>query len=238
MPISQVLVEGNLDTEILTAVFGGDPVVVKGGSKNGLKPQAQRMWERTRTPVVYLRHRDFDYDPPNDPGSPVVDSTDKASAVAKGWHWSRHEIENCLLDPSLVSVATGRQRQEVERTIVASAARILVYEQARWVIGATRRTLPPLYRLSTRPTRLSSADLGIPQEGEDELRDPSWAGEQIQRFLGVVDERMNESAVAVLMRAYQRQLESALESGCSAVLHWFSGKDPIVPHAAWQHPIR
>src|SRR6185503_12131059 len=107
----------------------------------------------------YLRDRDFDFDPPPDTSRPTVDSVE--GGVAIGWRWSRHEIENYLIEPVLVSEATTWPLPEVEDALRESARAIRSYEAARWTIGIVRRDLPPHYELKTRPDGLNDIDLPV-----------------------------------------------------------------------------
>ena len=75
MSINLLMVEGKLDSEILIPLFRGSPTVQRGGSKNGLKPQAR--YERVQNGVIagYLRDRDFDFESPEDLNAATIDSS-------------------------------------------------------------------------------------------------------------------------------------------------------------------
>ncbi len=105
MPVNLLIVEGNLDNEILTMVFAGEPAVKTGGSKNGLAPQARYEREKNRVKVAYLRDRDFDHEPSPDYHTITIDRQDGDTVL--GWRWARHEIENYLLDPAIVERVIG-----------------------------------------------------------------------------------------------------------------------------------
>lgn len=66
MPITRLFVEGNLDSEILTALLQGRPIVQRGGSKNSLRPQAIGERRQNKVDAGYLRDRDFDSEPSED----------------------------------------------------------------------------------------------------------------------------------------------------------------------------
>src|SRR5258708_6318678 len=145
MPVSTLLVEGTLDVAVLTAVLSGAGVViVPGGSKYGLPPQARNRRQAVPEQVSsYLRDRDFHSDPPTDASEPIVDRLHDGHVL--GWRWCRHEIENYLIDPELVAVASGWDKDQYRAQLVSAACRIRHYQIARWVIGNVRRNLPPQY---------------------------------------------------------------------------------------------
>ncbi len=157
MPIIRLFVEGKLEIEVLRPIFQGSPIPQQGGSKYSLKPRA--LTERRENKVVagFLRDRDFDFDPPADHSRPAVDSVD--GGVPFGWRWCRHELENYLIDPALVSESMAWSLPDVEEALRKSAAKIRGYEASRWTIGALRRVMPPHYELRTRPDGLHDIDL-------------------------------------------------------------------------------
>ena len=141
MPIAKLFVEGNLEIEVLTPILQGSPVPQQGGSKNSLKPRAGTERRENKVVAGYLRDRDFDFDPPKDLSRPTVDSVE--SGVPFGWRWCRHEIENYLVDPAVVSEAMAWPMPDVEEALRQAAAKIRSYEAARWTVGIVRRVLPP-----------------------------------------------------------------------------------------------
>ncbi len=159
MSVSVLLVEGKLDAEVLSPVLGTLPVRVTleaVGSKSSLKPRAR---DRRQGPVgvstCYVRDRDFDFDPPVDSSQPTVDSRQETGGVL-GWRWSRHELENYLLEPRLVEAATGWSAADFERELLAAARNLQHYNAARWAVGIARRSLPPFNDLPTRPAELTN----------------------------------------------------------------------------------
>ncbi len=163
MPINELIVEGDLDVEIMQAIFQGEPVVKKGGSKNSLKPQARQQRTAARVLAGYLRDRDFDFEPPMDRDLAVVDSQHQGQPL--GWRWVRHEIENYLIDPLIVEAALGMPSLDWSSVLTKVASRIRWYQIARWTIGEVRRSLPPHYELRTRPQELG--DLGLLEDLEE-----------------------------------------------------------------------
>ena len=156
MPVNQLFVEGNLESEVLTPIFKGSPVVRQGGSKNSLKPRAATERRENRVNAGYLRDRDFDFDPPADTTAPTIDGRDKSTPV--GWRWCRHEIENYLIEPSLVAEAITIPTADFEQVLRDVGTEIRSYQAARWTVGCVRRSLPPHYDLKTRPEGLNEID--------------------------------------------------------------------------------
>ena len=102
MPIIKLFIEGNLESEVLYPILQGSPVLQQGGSKDSLKPRARAArQENHQVAAGYLRDRDFDFDPPTDLSKPTVDCEEGSLPI--GWRWCRHEIENYLIEPVLVS---------------------------------------------------------------------------------------------------------------------------------------
>lgn len=220
MPVDVLIVEGNLDSEILAAVFQGAPVVRRGGSKNSLKPQARYEREHNNVAAGYLRDRDFDYEPPDDCNAAVVDSEFKNSPL--GWRWSRHEIESYLLDPMIVERAIDIAAQEWAEAIVAVASRIRWYQIARWTVGQLRRNLPPQFELETRPAGLN--ELQLPPTTE-ELYSREWCLTSILEFAGRIEENMSADNVEAALGHRSTLLSEGHLSDVARVLIWCSGKD-------------
>ena len=53
--------------------------------------------------------------PPSDLSKPTVDAEDGNTPI--GWRWCRHELENYLIEPLLVSEATGWPISEIDDAI-------------------------------------------------------------------------------------------------------------------------
>ena len=220
MPVDVLIVEGNLDSEILAAVFEGTPAVRRGGSKNSLKPQARYERERNGVAAGYLRDRDFDYEPPDDGNAAVVDSTYDHSTL--GWRWARHEIENYLLDPTIVERASGIAAHEWSETLTDMAHRIRWYQIARWTVGQVRRSLPPHYELETRPTEIN--ELQLPQSvGEKFSR--KWCSTLLREFAGRIEDRMSGDNVEASIGKRSLLITDEALSDVVKTLVWCSGKD-------------
>ncbi len=220
MPIALLLVEGNLDSEVLSALFQGLPAVRRGGSKNSLKPQARYEREQNDVRAGYIRDRDFDFDPPGDLDAPTIDSCFQGTTL--GWRWSRHEMENYLLDPVIVAKAVSVSQEEWATILVEAAARIRWYEIARWTVGQLRRHLPPQYELQTRPSGFN--ELQIP-EATDERASRDWCMNSIHEFANQVELLASPETTREKFQERAESLSEELLSDATQVLVWCSGKD-------------
>lgn len=232
MPLSTLLVEGDLDVQLLTAVFGGHPLVQRGGSKNSLAPEVRRLRRANKGIVginaAYLRDRDFDFDPPGDCSCPTVDREDSDKVL--GWRWCWHEIENYLLEPTIVCSAIECDRVEYELALTESAKHLRHYEIARWAIGIARRGLPPQYELATRPSELN--EIGIPDDLSSEASF-QWGRQQIGDFYQRVQVSLSSDAVNNSLVTLDASWTEAALSDVSFVLKMFSGKDLMAGIADW-----
>ena len=123
----------------------------------------------------------------------MIDSRLEDGSVL-GWRWSRHEIENYLIEPDLVVVATGWDRSEFIARIIDSAKSIRHYQIARWVIGKARRGLPPHHTLTTRPPDLKNNEYRLPpQLSEDALF--QWVRSHIADWFAPVQTLFSSEAV-------------------------------------------
>jgi len=179
VPVAKLFIEGNLESEVLNPILQGNPVLQRGGSKNSLRPRAFTERRENQVAAGYLRDRDFDFDPPVDLSKPTVDSDD--GGVPVGWRWCRHEIENYLIDPVVVSEAMAWPTREIEEALHQAARKIRDYEAARWTVGIVRRELPPQYELRTRPDGLNEIDL---PPALDSAAVNAWASNNIQNHRG------------------------------------------------------
>lgn len=229
MPVNKVLVEGKLETTILSAVLGGAPLVERGGSKNALKPQVEEQRRRTGQVICYLRDRDFDDDPPHDRTRPKAHS--ERDGFTLGWAWCRHEMENYLLEPEIVARATGADRGEYEAALLDAATRICAYQAARGAIGETRRSLLPPYELNTRPVDIPTDPPRIP-DALDADTVSRWARDHAGAFRDRVCPQLAPVEIQRCFEERRRVLERA-RSSVAEVLIWFSGKDLFAALSPW-----
>lgn len=218
MPVTVLLVEGDLDVQVLQPVLGLR--VERVGSKGSLRPRAREQREDKQVLACYLRDRDFDYDPPGTVAAPVEDSRLSPGGPVLGWHWCRHELESYLLEPALVEAATKWSAASYVPALMEAATRIAPYTSARWAVGIARRSLPPLRDLPTRPPL--SNELKLPADCT-EAACCKWAREHTGHYLRDVDAALGQGAVdGSLQRSKERLAGLTTPEG---VLVWHAGKD-------------
>lgn len=155
MPVTLLLVEGELDVELLSPILQPGPAVERGGSKGSLAPKTRDRREEKRIHACYLRDRDFDYEPPADTSAPSIDKyfkkDDEPEEAVLGWRWCRHEIESYLLDPPLVAAATGWPIAQFTSALVNAGQHIAEYTACRWELGQIRHYLAEVKLVNSRP---------------------------------------------------------------------------------------
>jgi hypothetical protein len=228
VPIAKLFIEGNLESEVLNPILQGNPVLQRGGSKYSLRPRALAERRENRVAAGYLRDRDFDHDPPADITKPTVDS--EADGVTIGWRWCRHEMENYLIDPAIVSAAMGWPIADFEQALFEGARKIRDYQVARWTIGVVRRTLPPHYELRTRPQELNEIDLPT---GLDAASVSTWAFNSIEAHRGPIVAATNPETLRASLEFLAARFDEGFLSDITSVLVWFSGKDLLASMAEW-----
>jgi len=220
MAVEKLYVEGKLDNIIFTKILAGQPGVVRGDGKDNARRKT--LVERAEGRSTYfVRDRDFDYDPSyQNQAQPI-----REHGQLVGWHWSRHEIENYLLEPGVFGRAfEGRVTEEEYREqLTKSAESIRYYQMARWAVGRVRRhtNLPNPRGIETNQHR---NDYRLPENLEFEPC-RKWAMESTEEFLtdvvaNVSGQRIDEEI--------QKNVEMFTLEKCSDIewsLHTFSGKD-------------
>lgn len=222
MPLSQLYVEGSLDVILMTSVAstlpGGAPAILSGGSKGSLRPKVA---EARKKPIhaCYLRDRDFDTDPPAVPSEPTADHTAQGDVI--GWRWSRHEIENYLLEPAIVAQATGWNETDFVHSLLGAARSLQHYTAARWCVGTARRSLPPLYELSTRPESLKN-EIKVPGDLSKQAS-LGWITDYVGAFRDKVSLQLVDTTLASTFEQWSRRLD--LASDPQEVLLCHAGRD-------------
>jgi hypothetical protein len=231
MPVSKLYVEGDgrdpIDLSILQALLGGRPLVVPGGSKGSLKPRARNAREENPGVLAcYLRDRDFDFDPPLDRSTPVIDSLVSGNnGLVLGWHWCRHEIESYLIDPRLVAAASTIPEATIVDALRAAASEIQAYVAARWAVGVARRDMPSSGALATRPTAFVGHEFRTMTVKYDEHQLPDWVRDSVLRYRDATNAALADDVIREHLKHYLRQLCLAIDGSIEDVLAWFSGKD-------------
>lgn len=221
MPLAKLYVEGDLDAAIYNTIFSGI-TIVQGGTKNSLSPQARK--DRTsRTAKInagYLLDRYFDFVPPGALDFPTIDAQHDGQTL--GWRLNRHEIENYLIDPRVVSSTFGIEAADWEITLSQAAVKISHYQVARWTIGSVRSNLPPNYELNTKPN------------GVDELRLPAdltetaslkWCKDAIEAFRNKIEPHLSVVAIDAEIERRSETFRRESLKNFTHVLVWCSGKD-------------
>lgn len=230
MPVASLWVEGDLDGEVLLPLLQGAPVVHPAScGKRQLTPRVRVERQRTGNDIRYIRDRDFDFEPPVDRNSPTPDQYD--GAIVIGWRWCRHEIENYLIDPDIVSAAIGLNVNTFKAELVRAGKQIRHYETARWVVGRARTQLPPHYDLNTRPQTLTSK-----YELPEDLAEPpsfDWARHEVGAFLEHTDAALSAAAITASIADYKVKITEAGFNSSEEVLVWCSGKDMLAAIAPW-----
>jgi hypothetical protein len=221
-------VEGALEVQVLRPILLGNPVPQLGGSKNSLKPRARTERVDNKVAAGYLRDRDFDFYPPADLSKPTVDGEDRG--VAFGWRWCRHETENYLIDPGVVSKAMDWPSLEYEEALRQAAGKIRSYEVARWTIGVVRRELPPNYELRTRPDGLNEIEL---PPALDSATVNAWASNSIADHRAPMATATDPTAVQASLDAFAARFNDVFVADVETVLVWFSGKDLLAGLTDW-----
>ena len=230
MPIARLFVEGTLDVQVLYPILLGNPALQPGGSKNVLRGRAETERRENKVAAGYLRDRDFDSDPPVDPTKPTQERTFENSGVPFGWRWCRHEIENYLIDPAIVSEAMTWPISEVEDALRYAAAHIRFYEAARWTVGSVRRSLPPNHALETRPDGLK--EFALPA-GLDPASVNAWASKSIEDHRGPMVVATAPDAVQASLDSFAARFDAGFVADVRSVLLWFPGKDLLAGMAGW-----
>lgn len=228
MPVNLLLVEGNLESEVLNPILKGSPVLRQGGSKNSLKPRAVTERRENKVNAGYLRDRDFDFDPPADTSTPTIDGRDGSTLF--GWRWCRHEIENYLIEPSLVAEAISIQTADFEQVLRDVATEIRSYQAARWTVGCVRRSLPPHYDLKTRPAGLN--DIDLPADLGDAATQ-TWASTSVESHRLPITAATDPETVRASFDQFVVRFDEAFISNLSNVLLCFSGKDLLAAMRGW-----
>jgi hypothetical protein len=235
MPIAKLFLEGSFDLQVLNPILQNAPALQQstlalsvGGSKYALKQRARIEREENKNVAGYLRDRDFDFDPPDDLSKPTVDS--EHSGFPLGWRWCRHEIENYLIDPAVVSEAMEWPIVDIEEAILQAARKIRSYEAARWTVGIVRRALPPHYELKTRPDRLNDFDL---PSALDSAAVSAWASNSIENHRKLIVAATDPPVVQKSFDAFVARFDDAFVADVANVLLWFSGKDILAGMADW-----
>ncbi|HEU4965233.1 MAG TPA: hypothetical protein VFV52_15500 [Bacilli bacterium] len=230
MAVAKLYVEGDLDRQLFVRLLAGLPGVASAGGKDLARQKtARERGNGLRT--YYLRDRDFDYDPTyRDEARPLIEYDQ-----VMGWYWSRHEIENYLLEPQLLARAFGGRvtAEEVEQELLAAAQRIRFYQMARWAVGRVRR-----FQNFPNPRKIQTKHPSCPNDYQlpvnmDYGSCSDWATTSTESFLQTVLQNVNQDAIQSYLAANYEDFTLEKCQDLKWVLHTFSGKDLFGSLRVW-----
>jgi hypothetical protein len=229
--VSVLFVEGDLDEQILVAVFGGGPTIKRGGTKHDL-PKHVLEEQTVDRRALFIRDRDFDFDPPADRTRPhEVPKVNDRQGKTLGYYWCRHEMENYLLEPAIVIRALRCEESAYLAALLEAASRIRDYEAARGAIGVARRSLPPNFKFETRPDEVPGDKLKLPANLSDSgVR--AWVKAHAAAFSSRVSGVLEPTAMERLFEERRALLDPMLATVAEILVH-FSGKDLLAALAPW-----
>lgn len=235
MPVTRLLVEGELDAQLLAPLFAGNPVVeaIKS-SKNALAPRTRTERQKAGPCVSYLRDRDFDYDPLDQLDQPTIDKAE--NGIVLGWRWSRHSIENYMLEPAIACTALAVDEATYQTALSIAGSKIKYYQAARWAIGIARSALPPYYELRTQPD--GANEFYLP--GDDGLTDDTaknWALDHVEAFANRVRPKLEANAIAESYDKYSGFFNHEESVPVETILVYFSGKDLMTALDPFWRPL-
>lgn len=153
MPVSRLLCEGvesGSDAILLTALIGSLRVTIRPvGAKYGLGERILAMREVQSSPITIaaIRDCDFDFDPPDENMPGVWQIAPNNQRVWLGWHWTRVELENYLIDPIVVAHALSLDPEQIARYregLAAAVAHLADYTAARYTLSRSRSRGAPM----------------------------------------------------------------------------------------------
>ncbi|WP_169829369.1 hypothetical protein [Desulfatibacillum aliphaticivorans] len=169
---------------------------------------------------------------------PTEDQSDKRfTPTLLGWRWSRHSMENYMLEPGIICAALSQDLDVYRDALIQGGDAIKYYQAARWAIGKVRQSLPPSYKLQTGVDE--KKDFLIPVK--DELsRDKSnrWLIDQVQTFATQILPKLEQAAIVKSFDEYANLFEAQVINSHSSILTYFSGKDLMTALKPWWSPLK
>jgi hypothetical protein len=145
VPVDLLLCEGGAnspDIRLLRRLLTGYCGEIRAmGGKYGMGPRILARRESTGAKVAGLLDGDFLHDWPGRSESPRSWQTENGG-ITFGWRWSRKEIENYLIDPTVVSRSLGAaapSSADYVKLLEAAADKICFYQAARTALGNCRK---------------------------------------------------------------------------------------------------
>jgi hypothetical protein len=229
VPVDLLMCEGGAnspDIRVLKKLLAGYCGEIRAmGGKYGMGPKILARREAMGSAsVAGLLDGDFLRDWPGRSDSPRSWQTENGG-ITFGWRWSRKEIENYLIDPTVVSRslgATAPSPADYLRLLEAAADKICYYQTARTALGNCRR------RFSDLPS-----NWGRPRGRHDHPFPDDVTDTGCQSGIGqVVTDHSVEQTVtsAEVLARYSELLPAFTGSGQRRLdfLWTFAGKDLLV----------
>jgi len=225
---NKLFVEGELDSNLLGSLplSGWTVQALKDGGKGALKPRTKSERDyNTHFASYYIRDRDFDYEPSGTLGPHEVGD-------GMGYRWSRHEIENYIIDPLIVVEATGLDWNAYQAALMDAGKMIQHYQASRWAIGLVRRKLPFPYTLDTRPDDIKAVEFRLPPALDRESR-KQWALGHSETYKNIVADCLAQKSVEEIFEEKDFFFQSNEFMATENILLWFSGKDLLTSLHDW-----
>jgi len=225
---NKLFVEGELDSNLLGSLplSGWTVQALKDGGKGALKPRTKSEREyNKRFASYYMRDRDFDYEPSGTLGPHEMGD-------GMGYRWSRHELENYIIDPLIVVEATGLDSDAYQAALMDAGKMIQHYQAARWAIGLVRCKLPFPYKLDTRPSDIKAVEFRLPATLDRESR-KQWALGHTEEHRNRVEDCLARESVANIFEEQDNFFQSDGFMTTDNILIWFSGKDLLASLRDW-----
>ncbi|KEO81866.1 hypothetical protein [Tumebacillus flagellatus] len=242
MPVTQLFVEGEFDSNLISAVLQEadlEITVTPKGPKYGLQSKVLEERGRLGGTIFYLRDRDFDFGLTEIGDAPELLEANLDGVVTHlGWRWSRHEIENYVAEPAVLSeVASLVARrtisvEEVTNKLTESAQTLRFYQAARWTIGTAKKVLPPYNKeINSRPMKKEWRL--PPAEALTAESNVQWVLDMTNPFLNQVQSVLNEQQIRADFEKYVELFSEANCNNIQWVLHMCSGKDLLTGLKDW-----
>jgi len=230
MTDKKLFVEGELDGNLLNPIMVSGWTVEHSGGVGKYELPQKTKWHNIASPHakhIYLRDRDFDFEPDPLPDVGPFEMKDKF-----GYYWKRHEIENYILEPSIVEKATEVNIGDYQNALLESGRKIRYYQAARWAVGLTRIELPRSYDLRTHPTEIDPSKFALPV-ALDSDSNKDWACKKCQEFGTNIGACLNRTLICEKFDKKTALFSDKSFISIENILIWFSGKDLLAGLKEW-----
>lgn len=218
----------SVDSLVLGRLYAGLVEIRPCGGKGALQAYVKgytRAHGTADARYLVIRDRDFDEEPTGQLDEPPLIVIDEHVMM-----WSRHEIENYLLDPPILACALEEGRrwpplahipahdEAAAGALLERAARRIVYfEASRWTLGQIQRDRPIfMHRWGPDAPHLPE-DLTLERCRREALK-------RIEKIQDAV-QKMRPSKATDLFDGFVQRFSTDEFFSASGHLSWFSGKD-------------